>query len=371
MILSHGRGPIPARIMLCGEAWGESEERAQEPFVGVSGQELNRMLQEAGILRSECYTTNVVNARPPNNDLTQWIAMTKKAITPSHLPLRDRFVLPIVEEGYARLLREIDLVQPNIIVAFGNTALWALTGQWGVTKWRGSQLRMDPYEYVTYRIGTVDASAALERSMEETTLRPKVIPTIHPAAVLREWGFRSIVVADLRRVKRHMTSREYAKQEWRFDLRPSFPLVLQRLDWLYDQLSCGELEWIDFDLETKHGHIDCAGLGWSRDEALCIPFMSWGSPEGYWREDEEAEIVYRLWRVLRHPLVKVRGQNLLYDAQYTHRHWHFIPRVAQDTMVSHHTAFCGMRKSLDFQASLYCENYTQWKPDKAAWKEGG
>jgi DNA polymerase len=175
-------GPAPAKVMIIGEAPGEEEVRQGMPFVGSSGQELSRMLQEAGILRSECYVSNVVNARPPGNEIGAWVALKKKEITSTHIPLRDRQVLPIVKEGYEQLLREIDLVQPNVIVACGNLALWSLTGQWGVTKWRGSELRLD----------------AMFKDQGETE-RPKVIPTIHPAAVLREWAFRPIVVTDLKR----------------------------------------------------------------------------------------------------------------------------------------------------------------------------
>ena len=68
-MISKGDGPPSARIMIVGEAWGEIEERAGAPFQGPSGQLLNSMLHEAGIMRSECYATNLVNARPPYNDL--------------------------------------------------------------------------------------------------------------------------------------------------------------------------------------------------------------------------------------------------------------------------------------------------------------
>lgn len=135
-----GVGPAPAKIMLVGEAYGQEEERAQEPFVGISGQELNRMLHAAGIMRSECYTTNLVNARPKNNDFAEWIPERKTDVTFRHVQLRDRKVDPIVLQGYQRLQKEIELVQPNVIVTFGNTPTWALTGAWGVTKWRGSML---------------------------------------------------------------------------------------------------------------------------------------------------------------------------------------------------------------------------------------
>lgn len=142
----RGEGPIPSRIMLVGEAPGENEERQGVPFVGASGQELNRMLQEAGIMRSECYVTNVCKTRPPDNQISAWIALKKKDITAAHRLLRDKYCLPPILEGYTELITEIEMVQPNIVVPFGNLALWALTGHWGVTKWRGSLLSVDTEE---------------------------------------------------------------------------------------------------------------------------------------------------------------------------------------------------------------------------------
>ena len=92
--------------------------------------------------------------------------------------------------------------------------------------------------------------------------------------------------------------------------------------------------------------------------------MSRADKQGYWATPEmEGMIVHRLYRILTHPKALVRGQNLLYDAQYTYRHWHFVPRVAQDTMIAQHSIYCGMRKSLDFQASMYCDHYVYWKDD--------
>ncbi|MBF9639206.1 hypothetical protein, partial [Streptococcus pseudopneumoniae] len=79
--------------------------------------------------------------------------------------------------------------------------------------------------------------------------------------------------------------------------------------------------WLDFDIETRNGHIDCIGFSWSLEDAICIPLISRGHPEGYWSPDEEAWIVYHLYLLLTHPNVKVRWQNGLYDAQYVHRHW--------------------------------------------------
>ena len=351
----RGDGPIPARIMLVGEAWGEEEDRLGIPFVGASGQELNRMLHEAGIMRSECFVSNLVNHRPPGNDLGAWIAMKKKDRTPQHVQLRDRWVLPIVMEGYKQLLAEIHLVQPNLIVAFGNTALWALTGNWGILKWRGSQL--------TLKVDSLEAALAIRPGAIST----KVIPTIHPASVLREWSQRAAVLNDLRRAAKQLDSREYKRPDWKFIIRPNFSQVITTLDWLWRKLDSGEELYLDFDIETRGGHIECFSLSWSRLDAICIPIMSYDGKEGYWSLEEETHIIYKFYKVTTHPRVKVRWQNGLYDAQYTHRWWHFVPRGGQDTMISQHAIFSDLPKSLAFQASTYAEWYVYWKDEGKNW----
>lgn len=347
-MIVNGEGSPTARIMIVGEAPGAEEERTGHPFSGPSGQELNRILNDAGLDRSQCFVTNVCRVRPYNNDISQFIAMAKKDITPAHRMLRDRYVKQPVFDGLEMLQREIRLVKPHVIVPVGNLALWALTGRWGIMKWRGSMLHSD--------------------LLPEDN--PKVIPTYHPALILRQWSMRHFAVHDFRRAAREQYSLTYDVPDWKFIVHPRFMLVESTLRQLIDRCE-DEPTKLSFDLETKRGHIDCAGIAWSRTEAICIPFMSASNPAGYWNEDEEAHIVHWLLQLLTHPNARVIGQNLLYDCQYVYRHWHFIPRVSQDTMISHHVAFPGLRKSLDLQASLYANWYVQWKPDKISWKEGG
>jgi DNA polymerase len=341
--------------MLVGEAFGYEEERAGEPFVGTSGQELNRMLHEVGIMRSECYVTNLVNSRPPNNDISHWIAEKKKDITVAHRPLWDKYVLPIVISGYQRLIKEIELVNPNIIVCFGNVPMWALTGAWGILKWRGSQLQLPQ-----------------NRSGDFVALpQIKVIPTIHPASVLRQWSQRALVINDLKRVKKEFETKEYSNVPyWRFQLRPNFNTVMGTLETLFDETELRPL-WLDLDLETRAGHIACCGLSWTRTDAISIPFMCVENREGYWTVEEEAAIIHAIYKLTTHPNCHIRWQNGLYDAQYIYRWWHFVPNqnthASQDTMISHHTLFAGLPKRLDFQASMYCDYYVYWKDDGKTW----
>lgn len=337
-------GPIPARIMIVGEAPGEWEEQQGIPFVGPSGSELNRMLHEAGINRSECFVTNVVRQRPFGNDISEFIASSQKARTPQHSQIRDKWVLPPVVEGFNLLAYEVQTVKPNIIVPVGNLSMWALTGKWGITKWRGSML---------YGEGAFHGV--------------KVLPTYHPAAVLRQWDWRAITVNDLRRAASFRDGSDYPKPDWQFTIRPTFNQVGEILRNLLRRLDFGEALRISFDIETRSGHIACAGLSWSLTEALCIPFMCVERSEGYFSADEEAVIIYLLYRVLTHRLAAVVGQNILYDSQYTFRHWHWTPRVVQDTMISQHSIFSDMPKNLGFIASMYCAYYVYWKDEGKNW----
>lgn len=353
----HGNGPIPARIMIVGEAWGADEEREGIPFVGAAGQELNRELHEAGIMRGECFVSNVVNHRPPSNDLAAWVAFKKKDITGAHVLLKDKYVLPIVVEGYNALLAEIEAVQPNVIVPVGNLSMWALTGKWGITKWRGSLLETD-FQPAFLAGG-------------KTIRRIKVVPTYHPAAILRQWDWRAAALNDLRRVKRHSLSPEYSRPDYRFIIRPSLAQAAAVLNDLQQRATASSVPfWIDLDIETRAGHIACVGLSWSRLDAICLPFMASGRGEGYWSEEEEAQLILALYRLLgpAAPLsVHVRWQNGLYDAQYLWRWWHWVPRGRQDTMISQHALFSDQPKALAYQASLYAENYVFWKDEGKLW----
>jgi DNA polymerase I-like protein with 3'-5' exonuclease and polymerase domains len=315
-------------------------------------------------MRSECYATYV--SKTPLAIGT--IAKIKAEITREHQLLNGLFVLPSLAKSVTELATEIQMVQPNIIVAFGNLALWATTGLWSVAKWRGSLLQVERPEYtqVTYKIeGSLDRSKELAYSMQDTKVYPKVIPTYHPSALFKQWDLRAIVLNDLRRVKRHMVERTYSNRPvWNFIVRPTLAQVHETLHTLISQCETQPSPvWLDFDIETRYEHIDCVGLSWTRSDAICIPLITSRNREGYWSAEEEAQIIWWLYKLLTHKNVRVRWQNGLYDAQYVYRHWHFLPRGGQDTMISQHSVFCALPKSLDFIASMYCDWYVFWKDE--------
>lgn len=345
MPICKADGPVDARIMVVGEAPGEREEVEGKPFVGASGWELSKMLQEAGIQRTKCFLTNVCRVRPPSNDITKFIAKTKKEVTEQHVSFNGKKVLPFIQEGYEELLGEIERVDPNVIIAVGNTAMWALCSTEGISKWRGSCL-----SFTHPRTGRVY----------------KVIPTYHPAAVLRQWKLRPIVVRDLRRAAAESSSKEYDLPEYNIIVRPTFLEVQTILNSLLS-ISGEKLQKIACDIETRAGHMSCIGIAWSRTDALCIPLMCEEKRSGYWTEEEETHIWFLLYKLLTHSNTEVVGQNFIYDCQYIHRYVCFIPRLKRDTMTAQHVCFNDMDKGLDFLASMYCQHYVYWKDEGKEW----
>ena len=124
---------------------------------------------------------------------------------------------------------------------------------------------------------------------------------------------------------------------------------------------------ISCDLETRENHIACLGLGYSKLDAICIPFMQQGNKIGYWTPAEEVEIILLLRRILTHPKAAITGQNYNYDRQYFARYWGFRSNLGNDTMTLHHTWNPDLKKGLDTLAFLYCDYYRYWKDESKDW----
>ena len=313
-------GPISAKIMIVGEAPGSDEVAAKLPFVGSSGKLLTAMLADSGIDRSQCFITNVCKYQPPNNDLSEWFSTKTQAKTMNIAPINGRYPNVLIAEGVGELHDEICRVDPNLIIALGDTALWALTGKTGIVKWRGSTIP-------TNNIRAVHPV--------------KVIPTYHPAAILRNWSWKTIALHDLAKCKREAEFPEINTPNYHFIIRPCFEDVIKTLSFLKEKLDKSILP-LSVDLETRAGHIACTGIAWSKTEAICIPLMCTEDRNGYWKSlDVEFEVVRRIIEVIRHPHARIVGQNFLYDSQYISLYWGRTCNVVMDTMISHHVCWPG------------------------------
>jgi DNA polymerase len=111
-----GVGELDAKIFFCGEAPGAEEEVQGEPFVGPAGQLLTRMILGMGLKREEVYIGNIMNWRP-EIESTGGEQYGNRPPSPEEL----NFCLPF-------LRAQLDIVQPQVIVALGATAAGGLLG---------------------------------------------------------------------------------------------------------------------------------------------------------------------------------------------------------------------------------------------------
>ena len=119
-----GVGDIHARLMFIGEAPGADEDQQGEPFVGKAGELLTKMIGAMGLSRSEVYIANILKCRPDTPGQT---AVNRK-------PTSDEMATCI-----PWLHRQIDIIQPGVMVALGATAVEGLLGKTiGITKLRGT-----------------------------------------------------------------------------------------------------------------------------------------------------------------------------------------------------------------------------------------
>ena len=338
------------KIIIVGEAWGAKEEMFEHPFVGASGVELARMLSEAGITaelpghmseldminywKSQSdfiKPTNVFNLHPQDNDIellfttakegtkdwvTQRFGTSAKALKPEHF------------HHLETLWKFLETEKPNLILALGNTACWALLGESKISALRGTTKLSNKTGF-------------------------KVLPTYHPAAVLRQWNLRTIVLADFSKAV----------------IEAEYPSIQRIKRWLIVEPSLEDIvEWksrpADYyavDIETFGGQISMIGFARNPHDAIVIPFLEKGKPGwNYWPTHREEITALRLTNdLLNRDTVKI-FQNGVYDLSYLLAYGFRPKRCDHDTMLLHHSLYAEMQKSLGFLGSIYSREIN-WK----------
>jgi DNA polymerase len=156
-------GNPQARVMFVGEAPGRDEDIEGLPFVGPSGKLLDRMIGAIGLDRSKVYIANVIPWRPPGNR------------TPT--PQETQICLPFIQ-------RQIELVDPDVLVTLGNPSTQALLGtREGIMRTRGKWLEYDTGQRAI-----------------------RAIATFHPAYLLRSPSYKRMSWQDLRSIAKVLSS---------------------------------------------------------------------------------------------------------------------------------------------------------------------
>ncbi|ATW25572.1 uracil-DNA glycosylase [Candidatus Formimonas warabiya] len=152
--LVFGKGSLTAPVMFIGEGPGEQEDIQGQPFVGKAGQLLDKIIAAAGFSENQVYICNVVKCRPPGNRLPN----------------------PVEVEACKPFLREqIRSIRPRIIVCLGALAAQTLINpDVRITRDRGAWVQKGNF---------------------------KIMPTFHPAALLRDPAKKRLVWEDMKKVR--------------------------------------------------------------------------------------------------------------------------------------------------------------------------
>lgn len=277
-----GSGVKGSKIAIIGEAPGAREDEAHKAFVGRAGQVLRSALEQVGINPDECYITNVAKCRPPENR------------TP------ERSEIKTCVTNY--LVPELEAVRPNYILLLGNSALLGVIGKTGIMKQAGT----------VFEAEIADGHIA------------QIMPTIHPAAVLRNPKWGATFSADIIR---------FANMTRGVDTTPQTRVKLcttkSHLRWLKAVLEdADEISWdVETDTEPREGYKRGPGQDWHGDESY-ITSIAFSTEEGLayavpishlqtpWSNPEQ--VLHYLAPALLRRDVKLVAHNGKYDARWMH-----------------------------------------------------
>ena len=285
----YGEGPEEATVLLLGEALGAEEARQARPFVGGAGRVLNMLLGKAGVKRSRLYVTNVVRCRPPGNR------------TPTEKEIR--------ECGQRHNLHSL-LTKFNLVVPMGNVALYAVAGETHITRWRGSVFQK------TYG-----------------DKRVKVLPTLHPAAVMRQQEFIPAVVHDFSKINQEGWTDEYLEPKQDYELHAYTGHLLpmaQRREFAFDVETRS--------LEPYRGSVTLLGLSCEAGKAVVLDDLV--------ASQTQLEALFASHRL------KI-GHNVAFDMAHMEANGFPVSPPWYDTMIAHHLLLSDTPKDLGFVASLY------------------
>jgi len=320
----RGEGPLSAKLMIVGEAPGYDEDKEGRPFVGPSGRLLNKFLAEAGINRSQCYVTNVVKVRPPDNKFDR---------------LREFGLSPV--DYLPELWQEIQAVAPNCILALGAIPLKFLTGRSGkgnsITENRGSILQL-----------TGQAKHLC-----------KVVATYHPASLLHLRGSevadplqRLFMQADFRRAVE-----ESASLDFNYLARSLIVARNSHDTWRFLERN-RKRKMMALDIEVQYSIPTVLGIAFSKEEALAVPLLDFPSQFNDGEclcssPRDVAQSVHAIYSHVEKSGIDIIGQNFKFDHDKAEPRGLRVRGHIIDIMLIHATLYPEFPKSLEFMASIH------------------
>ncbi|MCC7570646.1 hypothetical protein KO465_04820 [Candidatus Micrarchaeota archaeon] len=319
-------GPLDAKIMLVGEAPDSEASRYGKPFCGREGKTLDDILSQAGIARYQCYIGYVARSQPPADKMSLYFEDKKCNVPTARL-----------RKWVEELRQEIILHKPNIVIAFGMYALWALTGLKSLQNYRGYVL--------------------------SSTLVPdvKVLATHSPRSINDDWKLYFPAVLDLRKAAVHSNFPDlrYMKQT----LEPNVT-AKQFIDYMEECIAHPEWEDISVDIETIQpgSHVEELGLSHDPSFGISLYFVKGRRPA--LPENDELKVWQTFARLMKQK--KAIMQNAAFDIGVLWYNNHIlVENLKADTLIQAHVCWPELPRDLGFLGSV-CLNVPPWKHDSGA-----
>ena len=346
-------------ICVVGEAPGAKEDQTGRPFAGATGSlAFDELGPRAGLSRDACSITNVVHVRPPSNDFS-------KFLRPKPSPI---YIL-----GLLQLKADLEMLRPNVVLAFGGQALRALTKKGSIDKWHGSILPCT----------LVDGL--------------KVVSTWHPAFTFKDaYDYRYVIERDIARAVE-----ESAYPELRLPQRQAVidPQPDER-DAVLTRMCIAD--WLACDIET---YMVCGRCNTPRPPktktcVACKDTTVWHTPRCICFADSPSTVIVlpfgpandaAIAMVLQSNVKKVFQNGWAFDVPVLRRAGFEVKNYAWDTMVGFHALYAecassdeetaaitgkkrprqpALRKGLAFQTAWFTRE-PYYKDDGKSWADTG
>lgn len=344
---------MTTKLIIIGEAWGREEAALQHAFVGAAGQELLRMLHGAGypvtflpytfnspirMLRlwenSGITLLNVFSERPPENNVEFFYTREPShSFPPRRFDNRIHYLKPEYESHVKALHKTLKELKPNVIIALGNTALWALGLPATISKLRGNVI---------------------------DSVFGKVLPCYHPASILRNWSQRIITILDLHKALRESNSLGISTMSREIWTRPSIEDLYK-----WWEMFASKADLLAFDIETVlNKQISEISFASSSTHALHVPIFYKENKQyaNWWQTPQEEFAAWKFIKMVLESDIPKIGQNCIqYDCYWLLKEMNIVVKnIQHDTMQLAHCWQPELEKSLGFLGSIFLDERS-WK----------
>lgn len=314
-----GYGPLSAKIVILTDCPGYEEQVAGKQFVGAWAKELDRLLRDAGINRNDCWLTSASKFHVPPPIFGTKMSFAQRAVAAG----------VDLEQQIADLQQEINAIKPNVIIALGGIALWAVTGKIKIVDYRGSIL------------------LGMGRKVIGT-YNPRDLITYGKGGEVFGYFNRQIVIFDLKR----------ALEQSQFDDIRKVPRslnVCRNSEQLANFLSrhTGKIPSVDIENDNQGKCLPvCIGLAFTKHEGLTVPLWNHSGISSIPDSD-----LASLWYLLGNFLASTGaiGQNFGFDRDKIKRLGFLIKYLHSDTMLKAFAINPELPKNLAFLTSIYTE----------------